>query len=114
MKPRVFVTQNTSLRIAPAEKYGEIRFLTCDEFNDNVRSEHNAGLIMDMYRHLKTFDPKRDYMLPVGSQVVTGMAFAILGCLVLDTDITVLRWDTANKCYISVRMPSLSVLAPQS
>lgn len=105
-KPRVFITQeNPNLNYLPAEQFGEIVFLTRDDFSPVKNSLHNEALMTDLRTKLKDFNPKADFITVSGSPVVSGAVFLILGSILPDnTTINLLRWSNRDHVYQPIAM----------
>jgi hypothetical protein len=100
-KSTVFVTQEqTKLNYMPAEKYGEIVFLTRDDFSPVAGSLSNVALIQQIKDKLAAFDPGRDYIVFSGSPTVAAAVFAHLGALV--SNFKVLRWSNRDSQYTPI------------
>lgn len=98
---RVFVTQEMNkLNYLPAQKFGEITFLTRDEFSSVRTSLGNKELIANVYDKLKDFNPEVDYIVFSGSPTVAAAVFAILGKMT--THFTILRWSNRDSFYAPV------------
>ena len=103
IKPLVWVTQeNPKFDYTPAEKYGELRFITCKDYTNNENSLFNSGLSEEIMLELREFNPDVDYLLPSGSPVVMMAVAAILGrdC----RNLKILKWNNRNNawCYNSL------------
>ena len=98
---RVFVTQEQSkLNYLPAEKYGEIEFITRDEFSPVAKSIGNVDLVESIWSKLEEFNPEEDYVVFSGSPVVAAAVFAAIG---RDNDrFTVLRWSNRDNMYTPI------------
>ena len=72
-QPTVFVVQeNPNLNYNPAEKFGEIKFLTYDEFRPSRSSLRNIDLVSDITKAMAAFDPDKDYILLSGNPIMMG------------------------------------------
>ena len=96
--PTVWVTQETSHDFSPAEQYGEVRFLTKDDFNNTRNSIANAALWSELKFILKRYDPNEDWIVIAGSPYVAAAVFLLLG-LSHHKQIKVLRWDNRDFMY---------------
>lgn len=95
---KVYITQeNSSLNYLPAEQFGEIVFLTRNDFSQVKGSITNGILINELRTKLREFDPENDYIAVSGSPVVAGVAFMILR---ERTDkVNILRWSNRDRVY---------------
>jgi hypothetical protein len=99
---KVFITQEQSkLNYLPAEKYGEIQFITRDEFSPVAGSLANVRLMDQIVRHMKTFDPMQDYIVFSGSPTIAAAVFAIVGRLQIDA-FRILRWSNRDNSYTPI------------
>lgn len=78
-RPRVFITQeNDRQNYVPAEKFGEVVFLTRREVSPIKNSLTNTAIVDELRRKLADFLPDIDFLAPSGSPIVTGIAFMLL------------------------------------
>jgi len=101
--PRIFVTQERDLDFTPAEKFGELVFMTSNDFWNIKKSKHNEQLIDELNKHVKTFDQNHDYFLLAGSQLVTAAVFLLLGKYGYNR-VPVLRWSNRDRMYEPVEI----------
>jgi hypothetical protein len=102
---RVFVTQESNI-IDPieAEKFGEVHFLTANEFSPAPTSILNKVTLEEISRKMRDFDPREDRLLLAGDPVIIGIcmhtAFKKGGTL------RVLKWSKIHRKYneITVQM----------
>jgi len=102
MKPRVYVTQETSHDFRMAEEFGELVFLSADrrdDFHNVVNSEHNRRILAHLRFGLRSFDADRDFIVLVGSPYINAAVMALLGHMKVRT-LRILRWDNRDLCYI--------------
>lgn len=95
--PKVFVThESPNFNYTPAEKFGEIEFLTATDLSTQLKSKYNRIVVDEIRNKLDEFT-QDDYLLPSGSPIVTGVAMAILH----ETfeEINVLKWSNHTKEY---------------
>jgi len=99
--PRVFVTQEQSrLNYLPAEKFGQIVFITRDEFSAVASSLSNQALIDEIWKKLADFAPDDDYIVFSGSPTVAAAVFAVIGKIA--DAFTVLRWSNRDSFYTPI------------
>jgi len=97
-RPKVFVTHEVpTANYAPAEEWGEVTFLSVAEISGVPNSLHNRKLIAAIRDRMKEFDPKRDYIAPSGSPIITGIVFAI--AREKTTIFNVLKWNSRDSAY---------------
>lgn len=94
----VFVTQETHALFRDAERFGPLVFLTADDLTDNGDSPNNMAIACKAARLLDDFDPRRDWILPVGSPYVIALVYATLGRENYER-IPTLRWDNRDMKY---------------
>lgn len=107
--PVVFVTQETNHNFTKAERYGEVVFLTSKEFSRSSNSKRNDEIIEEMRHGLRNFRPGVDFLLPSGSPIAIGVAFALicLGCLDHPKKIQVLQWDNREYNYYPIELNNI-------
>lgn len=97
---KVFVTQeHPSLNYAPAEEFGEVVFMTIDDYSSIKNSLHNIDLIDELKNTVKEFDPDVDYIVISGSPVVSAIVFMLVGMMYQGRQINVLRWSNRDHMY---------------
>lgn len=100
---KVYITnESRSHNYLPAEQFGTIEFLTADDFSSVASSLLNPRLVHKMRTKLTEFDPKRDFIVPSGSPIVTGVAFMLLREVLQErgeSRFTVLRWSKFTTTY---------------
>jgi hypothetical protein len=98
MKPKVYITQeNPNLNYLPAEEYGEIVFLTRNEYSPIRNSLSNDKLLDELRVKLRDFRPREDFVVISGSPVVSGIVFMLIR-EITDT-LNVLRWSNRDYVY---------------
>lgn len=99
----VWVTQETQYDFTEAEKFGEVRFLTTRDLNNNRNSQHNEALMTEIAHRLRKFDYERDYIVIAGSPYVSALVFLLLG-LRHERAIRILRWDNRDLKYTPLHL----------
>ncbi len=94
----VWVTQETNHDFIPAERYGEVQFLTKDDFNNVKSSLTNEALMTELAHKLKRYDPEEDWLVIAGSPYVTAAVFLLLGNS-HHRQVRILRWDNRDRDY---------------
>jgi uroporphyrinogen-III decarboxylase len=98
MTGKVFVTQEQQkLNYLPAERYGDVEFITRDEFSPIASSLGNQVIVNAIKNKLAQFNPETDFIVFSGSPVVAAAVFAHLGSRF--TRFTVLRWSNRDNIY---------------
>lgn len=105
MKPRVFVTQETSHDFRLAEEFGPLVFISDgrDDFHNLKNSQHNDRLIGHIRFKLHDFDYATDYLVMVGSPYVQAAIMAVIGQR-KPTRLNLLRWDNRDLVYIPLTL----------
>lgn len=98
--PKVFITQEGNRNYTEAEEFGEVKFLTCDEFSPIPTSGRNKNIIRDIRANMSDYIPGVDFIMPAGSPITIGIAFMI--AREKGTTVNVLKWDSQYKRYNSV------------
>jgi len=99
---KVFVTQEISrINYASALEYGDVVFLTCDEYKpEPTNGEINKEIKHSIAKHMKDYVPGVDYILTSGSPVsilLTGMIMA--ATTVAMTGHKILKWNNQSNRY---------------
>lgn len=98
-KPRVFVTQEVrTANYEPAERYGEVVFITASELSHVRGSQHNKKLVALIRERIADFHPKTDFVAPSGSPIITGIVFAVLR--EKTEHFQVLKWNARDQMYV--------------
>lgn len=101
----VFVTQeNPKLDYAPAERFGDVRFITKREWSSIRGSINNQELLREIKAALATFNPDTDYFVITGSPVVAALVFIVYGQLRLPLAPMALRWSNRDRVYQPVTL----------
>jgi len=107
---KVFVVQeNPGLDYTDAERFGDIRFITNQEFSSVSGSLNNKDILADIVYALASFNPKVDYLLMTGNPITIGYAFhrAMLRAISVAGDASpalyLLRWDGFSRTYKAVQ-----------
>lgn len=99
MKNKVYVTQETNHDFTPAEQFGEVEFLTCDDLNNNKSSMQNEHVLASIRHKLRKFDPANDWLVITGSPYISAAVFLMLGHMKVQS-VQVLRWDNRDHRYL--------------
>lgn len=99
--PRVFVVQeNPNLNYIPAEKFGEVVFMTGIEFSPIKNSPRNAAVLECIETAMAQFDPATDYLLLSGNPIVMGYVFHL--AMAKAPEVRVLWWSRDDRKYTEV------------
>lgn len=96
-RPRVFVTQEGPHDYQPAQRYGDVVFMTKDELSPFASSRRNVDIVADIKLAMVDYIPGFDYLLPAGSPVAIAYVF-MLASRSGDTH-RVLKWDNRAHQY---------------
>jgi hypothetical protein len=91
------------LNYLPAEKFGDIVFITCDEFSPVASSISNEHLVKDIWDKLSDFDPAHDFIVFSGSPTVAAAVFSVVGRMGFDV-FRVLRWSNRDNSYTPITL----------
>lgn len=73
---RVYVAQeNNRINYAPAEDFGDIVFLTSDEYTGLPQSLRNSAVLRDVSTRFAGFAPDTDLIIFTGNPVMIGYVF---------------------------------------
>jgi hypothetical protein len=101
--PVIWVTQETNLDFAPAERFGEVRFLTREDLNNVKGSLHNEKVTADISQRLRNFDAENDFVVIAGSPYISALVFMLLARKGI-RNIKVLRWNNRDFDYIPMHL----------
>jgi|AntDeeMinimDraft_6_1070357.scaffolds.fasta_scaffold20915_2 hypothetical protein len=95
---RVFVVQeNPNLDYGPAESYGEVVFITAEEFRPIAGSIRNDYILTDIDRRMAEFDPDNDWLILTGNPMIMGYSFHL--ALMKTGSVKCLQWDRRSAEY---------------
>lgn len=97
------VQENPRMDYAPAESYGEITFMTADEFRPVKGSIRNKDVITDIAHHMEHFNPVEDWLIMTGNPITMGLAFHL--AIQKEGFVKCLQWDRIHSVYREVRFP---------
>lgn len=99
---KVFITQEQSkLNYLPAERFGEVKFITRDEFSPVAASLGNTHLMGQIRDSIMEFNPSTDFIVFSGSPTVAAAVFACLGKFG-HSAFRVLRWSNRDSVYTPI------------
>lgn len=99
MSSIVWVTQETENDFRDAERWGEVRFLTVKDLNNNKNSWHNDELTRSLRAQIQKFNPEEDWVVVAGSPYVSAATFMLIGMRGINR-VQILRWDNRDRRYI--------------
>lgn len=100
-KPKVYVVQETTYDVSPAEAWGELVFVSVDrrdDFLNIINSEHNERMLNYLAGKIKDYDESKDYIIPIGSPYISAAVMWILGAKGIRR-LNILRWDNRDQTY---------------
>ena len=99
----VYVVQEMRhLNYTPAEKFGEVVFMTNTEFRLQPGSQQNELTLSKIQSDLAKFQPERDFIVLTGGPVLCGI---VLHMILRDYGVAnVLHWDGMARSYIPYRI----------
>jgi len=96
--PVVFISQeNPNHDYRPAEEFGELVFLTADEYSPIANSQRNRRIVGDIHAVMSAYVPGYDFLLPSGSPVVSGIMYMVAGQRGHEHQI--LHWSNQERAY---------------
>ena len=99
----VYVTQeNPSFDYSPAEEYGDVVFVSKDDYSTMPNSLLNDDVSAGIRKRLMQFKHDTDYVVPSGSPVVSAAVFMALGKH--GAPIRVLKWVGRNSKYTPITL----------
>lgn len=98
---KVFITQECGFNYEPAEEFGEVEFVTADEYSPLKSSIRNLAVLRSVKRFASLFNPETDFVAPSGSPTITGLCFLALGHRG-HKRVPVLAWSNQEKKYRKV------------
>lgn len=99
---KVYVVQeNPRMDYSPAEAYGDVVFMTADEYRPVAGSIRNQDIISDVQRHMATFDPAEDWLIMTGNPIMMGYAFHL--AIARGSGVKCLQWDRISHGYREVK-----------
>lgn len=97
IQPRVFVTQEGPHDYTPAQRFGDVQFMTRDEISPIATSLRNEETVKQLRLAMVDYRPGIDLILPAGSPVTIAYVF-VLASRLGDTH-RVLKWDNRSHMY---------------
>lgn len=111
--PTVYVVQeNPRMNYMPAEEFGEVRFLTADEFSPSKHSIRNKHILEQVLQGLIHFNPDQDYLVMSGNPIVMAFAFSVL--LNKFGYVRVLWYQSMDRKYVEVPFNPSTILSMHS
>lgn len=104
---RVFVIQEGPHNYLPAEKFGEVEFITGLELSPIKNSKKNESVYSDITKSLSKYRPGTDYILPSGNPATVAMVFLTMGKLHPNQVHLLLRWDSMSNGYVMHHVSNL-------
>lgn len=96
-RPKVWVIQESrTANYSDAERYGEIQFITSDEFKPVAGSKINDQIIADIKAAAYQAEPQ-DFLILTGNPMIIGFAFAQFRARV--DMLNLLHWDRMQSKY---------------
>ena len=98
----VWVIQEGNNDYAPAEKYGEVRFITRADLRSIPSSSVNEQAVADVAKFLEEYQPEIDYIVPVGNP----MLIIYVSILVhkATPEHRYLKWDGRQADYVMFKI----------
>lgn len=100
-KATVFVVQeNNRIDYSDAERFGDIRFITAEEFKPVKGSLRNLSILDSIRVHMESFNPEHDCLVMTGNPITMGYVFHL--ALQKSPIVKCLQWDRFNGEYREV------------
>ena len=98
---KVYVTQeNSRLNYMDAERFGEVVFITTDEYSPISSSRRNDIIESEIRFGLVNFDSDLDFLLLSGDPIIMVLAFYRAASLTAETNkVQLLKWDSQTRSY---------------
>ena len=103
MSRKVWVIQEGRNDYSMAEEYGEVNFITDDDFSPMKTSAQNDRVKSDMRKFRSDYIPGIDFIIPTGNPIVSAIAVMSLS---KDRNHNFLKWDGRRACYIPFTLNS--------
>lgn len=91
------VQENPRMDYSPAEAFGEIRFMTADEFRPMAASLKNEDIKADVERGAAEFVAETDWLVLTGNPIMIGYAFHLVHKE--NSRVRFLQWDRIRGEY---------------
>ena len=98
LRPTVYMTQEGHFDYSGADDYGELKFITAEDFNSAPNSIINTQVINDIVGALRDFNKESDWVIASGSPYITAIVFLVLGLMGIES-VNILRWDNRSRKY---------------
>lgn len=94
--PRVWVVQEGNNDYAPAEDFGEVRFITSSDLRSVPGSKQNQHVASDIRKFKADYLAGVDYIVPVGNPMVIALTVMALQ----PGNHNFLKWDGRRATYV--------------
>lgn len=96
--PQVYVIhENPNFNYAPAEEFGEVVFMTDNEFSGIANSLSDRHVVQDIRAAMEKFDTMQDFLVLTGSPIIIGFAMHLL--LAKGRPVQLLKHDNRSNSY---------------
>lgn len=93
---KVWVVQEGLNDYQPAEQFGEVNFITDQEYSSIPHSKVNEVVHADIKKFLSLYVPGIDFIVPAGNPMVVSRVILALP----NTDHRFLKWDGRKGIYV--------------
>lgn len=100
---RVWVTQESGHDYTSAEKYGDVKFVTANDFSNSINSLVNKQLLEQIRRAAREFVPG-DWIVIAGSPYVAASFIQEIGRIYAVGNLNFLRWDNRDYEYRELKI----------
>lgn len=106
--PVVWVVQEGNNDYAPAEKHGEVRFITRADLRSIPESSVNEQAVSDVKAFVEEYQPEIDFIVPVGNPMMI-IYVTMLVSKVADEH-KYLKWDGRQADYVVFKISDEGVI----
>lgn len=91
------VQENPRMDYSPAEQFGQVQFMTADEYRSMATSLKNREILADIERCVQRMDPLEDWVVLTGNPITMGYVFHLV--LAQWGQVRCLQWDRIRGEY---------------
>lgn len=106
--PKVWVIQEGNNDYAPAEKFGEVRFITRADLRSIASSSVNEQAVADVAKFLEEYRPEIDYIVPVGNPMM--IIYVAMLVHKRSPEHRYLKWDGRQADYVVFKITDAGVV----
>jgi hypothetical protein len=102
------VQENPGMDYAPAEQFGDVRFITSREFRSVAGSFYNEMILAAIESAMVKFKPEHDYLVFTGNPAIIGYTFHLAYQRALESsgkEFRCLQWNRLRGEYYITTFP---------